>query len=339
MARISTDDGFGRDPRLDRLAELCGWSRRETAGCLQLDIWPICYDRVTPNIPARDLDIAASRGAITPVAHARGFSGALVESGFARPSTRKDTTFEWVRKDKAPVSLSWKDPEWRDRIYVRGAAERIAYLIKSEESGRIGGQNSGTSRGNSSKGPLRHPSRDPQGSGNPTSTATDTPTAPSSAPDPATDRSKNSARPAVGGDCDLFGELKAKVDAYSGDIGKARGRKAKKPFEHTPAEAAIVRLILEKLGAHTDTRYSGIDEHARLIVGRLRDGLTEADLRKIVAYCAHPTGLDWVGKPEQIKYLRPETLFGPKTYSRYLDHARSWYAKHIGNEEPEGAAA
>ena len=334
MARISTDDGFGRDPRLDRLAELCGWTRRETAGCLQLDIWPICYDRVTPNIPARDLDIAAARGAVTPVAHARGFSGALVESGFARPSTRKDTTFEWVRKDKAAVSLSWKDPEWRDRIYVRGAAERIAYLIKSEESGRIGGQNSGTSRGNSSKGPLRHPSRDPQGSGNPTPTATDT----ASASAVATDQSKNSARPSVGGDRDLFGELEAKCDAYSGDVGKARAnkaRKAKKPFDHTEAEAASVRLLLDKLGQHTGTQYSGADEHVRLIVGRLRDGVTEWDLRCVIGYCAHPTGLGWTDKPDLSKYLRPETLFGPRTISKYLDAARSWATKHIAQPEQQ----
>ncbi len=142
-------------------------------------------------------------------------------------------------------------------------------------------------------------------------------------------KEKNSARPSDGGGLPGFRDL---VDA------KAAERRARrpKPLALTEVEQATVSVILEKLGNHTDTRYSGTDDHTRLIVARLRDGLTELDLRKIIAYCAHPTGMGWLDKPDQIKYLRPETLFGPKTYSRYLDPARSWYAKHI---EPQQGAA
>src|SRR6478736_241021 len=193
MPRISLDDGLGRDPRLDHLAELCGWSRREAGGCLALDVWPICYDRVTPNIPARDLNIAAARFAITPCKHPQGFVGALIEAGFARPATRADISFEWVRKGQPTVVLYWHDREWRDRIYMNGAAERIAYLVKSEESGRTGGLNSAKTRGKKVKAPSRDPQgslkgpvTDPQGSGNPPDTATAPDSASASAPDTPT---------------------------------------------------------------------------------------------------------------------------------------------------------
>jgi uncharacterized phage protein (TIGR02220 family) len=116
-------------------------------------------------------------------------------------------------------------------------------------------------------------------------------------------------------------------------------KRKKAALQTSESERAVVALVLQKLGEHTDTRYSGVDDHVRLIVGRLRDGLTELDLRCVIGYCAHPTGLNWVNKPDQSKYLRPETLFGPKTISRYLDSARSWYAKHYAPLERQERVA
>lgn len=199
---MSLDDGFGRDPRLDHLAQLCGWTRRETAGCLQLDVWPLCYDRVTPNIPTRDLNIAAARYAVSPVAHPGGFAGALIEAELARPSTRADVSFMWVRKGHPDVLLYWRDREWRDRVYLRGSAERIAYLVKAEEAGRVGGRNSGKSRANTGGLPSREPQGTLKGSGN-VLNPPDTPTVPdsASAPDlasvPALPEQRASPPPAV----------------------------------------------------------------------------------------------------------------------------------------------
>jgi uncharacterized phage protein (TIGR02220 family) len=119
----------------------------------------------------------------------------------------------------------------------------------------------------------------------------------------------------------------------------SRPRKSK-PSDATAPERASVRLLLDKLGSHTDTQYSGASEHTRLIVARLRDGITEWDLRCVIGYCAHPTGLGWTEKPELVQYLRPETLFGPRTISKYLDPARAWSRKHIiAQPEPQGADA
>lgn len=146
MARISLDDSLGRDPRLDHLAELCGWTRRETAGCLQLDVWPLCYDRITPNVPPDDINRMANRGAPTPVLVEGGFAAALIKCGLARKSTQGDLVYRWERDDGQTVDLEWPDQTWRGRIYIKGSAERIAYRLKKKASGKVGGKRSAVSR-------------------------------------------------------------------------------------------------------------------------------------------------------------------------------------------------
>jgi hypothetical protein len=182
MARLSIDDSIGRDSRLDHLAMLCGWTKRETMGCLQLDIWPLCYDRVTPNIPQLDLEIAAGRNAVTPIKHQGGFVGALIESKMGRPATKADRSFEWRPKgwkEGDPViTIEWPDQEFRDRVYITGAAERIAYIAKSRTAGAIGGRKSAETRSKQSKQPSKgrlsdppsDPGRVPQGVVNPSAT-------------------------------------------------------------------------------------------------------------------------------------------------------------------------
>jgi uncharacterized phage protein (TIGR02220 family) len=118
--------------------------------------------------------------------------------------------------------------------------------------------------------------------------------------------------------------LKSKVDAVVGEVGARRARKSK-PSEPTAAERESVRVVLEKLSTRNGVRYSGTAEHTRLIVNHLRAGVTEMDLRAVIGYCA--LELDWATNADMAKYLRPETLFGPKTIDRYLDPARTWFAK------------
>lgn len=83
--------------------------------------------------------------------------------------------------------------------------------------------------------------------------------------------------------------------------------------------------VLERIGSHNGVRYSGTDKHVGLVAARIRDGLDEADLRAIVAYCANK----WADKPDMLEYLRPETLFGPDSHTKYLDAARSAFAADI----------
>lgn len=109
----------------------------------------------------------------------------------------------------------------------------------------------------------------------------------------------------------------------TGDPGPNTKQAKRKPSDATPGEIESVRNVLAKLTEHNGINYSRSAEHTRLIVAQLRNGVTEHDLRKVVAYCAMKTFPP--DKPELRMYLRPETLFGPRTIDRYLDPARAWF--------------
>jgi hypothetical protein len=152
MARMSIDDMLGRDPRLLRLAKACGWSRRETAGCLVLDVWPLCYDREKIDISDVDIDIAADLD---------GFAQLMVNAGLATRS--------------AP-----------GKVRVAGARDRIRYLQSKRAAGYRGGVKSAEVREkevkqNSStrQALVKHSSSKGQARGNPS--APDLPSASASA--------------------------------------------------------------------------------------------------------------------------------------------------------------
>jgi uncharacterized phage protein (TIGR02220 family) len=107
---------------------------------------------------------------------------------------------------------------------------------------------------------------------------------------------------------------------------KPRGRR-KREVNATDAERDAAARVLAKLGERNGVKYRGSDAHLRLIVGRLRDGFSELDLRKVIAYCAEPRsngGKGWEDDENMRQYLAPETLFGPETFQKYIDPARSW---------------
>lgn len=152
MARMSIDDMLSRDPRITVLASILGWSRRETAGCLVMDVWPICYDQRTHLISERVLDAAAGHV---------GFAKAMVEAELA----------EMDRSGK---------------IHVRGARERIEYLERKRDSGRLGGIKSAESRLNDPKQTSSTGGSTPQARRNPPSPASAPDHSP--APPPVSDR-------------------------------------------------------------------------------------------------------------------------------------------------------
>lgn len=149
MARMSIDDSFGRDPRVRVLAKKCGWSRRETMGAL-LDIFAVCYDRVTALLPEQHIITTAEQDGL----ECPGFVEKLIESGLA--SRHKNSSM----------------------IRIAGAEERILYLIQKSESGRVGGLKSAESRKKQPKQTsstpqavlpltLKHPGSTPQAPRNP----------------------------------------------------------------------------------------------------------------------------------------------------------------------------
>jgi len=114
MARMSIDDSFLRDPRVKRLALRCGFSVWEARGRL-LEVWAICYDRASPDLPESDVDDAADFA---------GFAAALDEVGLAALRTLRG----------------------RRVAHLAGVEKRIEYLGTREESGRQGGLKSGEAR-------------------------------------------------------------------------------------------------------------------------------------------------------------------------------------------------
>lgn len=105
------------------------------------------------------------------------------------------------------------------------------------------------------------------------------------------------------------------------------GSKSARP---TDTEQQAVRRVLDKLGDNSGVSYRGSPRHTKLIVDRLRSGITEFELRFVIGYCSRE--LRWAeepadGRQDMRPFLRPETLFGPQTIERYLDAARTWAAK------------
>lgn len=219
----------------------------------------------------------------------------IVEVHIDRAADRKGFAAAMVNADLAT--------RHRNGIRVRGAEERIDYLQRKRDAGRTGGLNSAKSRADVPK----HLGQAPpppgaQAPGNPPDPVPDL--VPDPSPDPVPDQNKNPHTPKGGG----------------------RSRSKPGKGEPTSAELASVRVVLDRLGAQNGVSYSMARRHVALIVRQLREGITELELRAVVAYCADPEssgGLGWRGSPKMHKHLCPETLFGPETIARYLDPARA----------------
>jgi uncharacterized phage protein (TIGR02220 family) len=194
----------------------------------------------------------------------------------------------------------------RGGLRIRGAGKRIEYLGAKREAGRLGGLKSGESRRLSAK----HPRSNNEAPPNPPDPVPDLP--PDPVPDPVPDQERR----------DLVAPH------------PARGRRAGKPAS-SPADHAVVMRILGKLGEHNGVRYGGAAQHVKLIAARLRDGLTEWQLRAVVAFCAD----EWKADEKMRKYLRPETLFGPESIAKYLDPACSRYRDLIAQHATQPTLA
>jgi len=155
MARMSVDDSFLRDPRVKKLAKLCGWSRRETMGAL-LDVWAVAYDRAQPTIPAEEIDLAAELD---------GFTAKMVEAGLAQ---------------RTPGG---RGGGYDGDVWISGVSKRVEYLAGARAKGAEGGRKSGEVRRGSRK-PFKGVDGDPQGSTN----LPDTATVPDAVPDAVPER-------------------------------------------------------------------------------------------------------------------------------------------------------
>lgn len=163
MARMSIDDKLTRDPRAIMLGRIYGWRRQEAIGRL-IDVFALTYDRVSDVLPLQEIDIAAEQ---------EGFAESMVLVGLAERATTG--------------------------LRIKGAAERIGYLLDSKESGRIGGVRSGESRRKQSKGKTKRPFEGPlkgqRSDPSPNHEGSTNPPSPSPVPDPDSKSRAGEPRP------------------------------------------------------------------------------------------------------------------------------------------------
>jgi uncharacterized phage protein (TIGR02220 family) len=107
----------------------------------------------------------------------------------------------------------------------------------------------------------------------------------------------------------------------------ARSRAARKP-PATESEENAYQRVMAKLRDASGIDYQDCDDHRSYVIGRLRDGIHELELRAVVAFCADK----WEGNPDMVDYLRPKTLFGPRKIYDYLDAARTRYRADLDRE-------
>ncbi len=132
MARMSIDDMFLRDPRVGILALELGCNKYEARGRL-LEVWSICYDRVSEALPEAHVDAASE---------IPGFASALVKAGLA------ECACDGV-------------------IRISGVKQRVEYLEAKARAGRKGGVKSGESRRNTHEAKPKQPRSTPQAPPNP----------------------------------------------------------------------------------------------------------------------------------------------------------------------------
>lgn len=188
-------------------------------------------------------------------------------------------------------------------LRISGVKQRIKYLEARSDAGRKGGVKSGESRRKNREANTKHSFKQSEAPLNPPVPDP----VPDPDPPPVPDPEKNSATPSARGSS---GSTSVKRKSKNGP---------------TDAERASARRVLDKLGSRNGIGYTGTESHVALITTQLRSGVTELELRAVIAYCADK----WADKPDMLEYLRPETLFGPKTIGRYLDPARSVYAREL----------
>lgn len=261
MARMSIDDMVGRDPRITMLAHALGWSRREAVGCLVADVWPIVYDQRTELISERVLDAAAG--------HA-GFAAALIEC-------------ELATRDRS------------GKVLIKGARERIRYLETKTDAGRQGGLNSAETRRkiSSKRQAGLEASVEVKRS---TRQAGLNPPVPDSAPDPVPALSVP-ATPAESASGDLFGALKSKVDAATGDVGRKRAEKPatpKQPAPHQPAIEHFDARYSDAYGCRPEWRAAG---EAKLIADLTRRHGAAEVIRRIDALFDGSAEISWLKPP------------------------------------------
>lgn len=316
-------EAFG-DPRFDVLGQLLGTSKYDALGRMA-HMWSWATDRgrldVPEHIAAVYFDGSVNRVAFVVLAELGEYCECTQQNG---DSTQQN-----------PTKAS-RHPAGCQHIRVAGAAGRLEWLSEHRATKTEAGRKRAETAARGPNGAFlpKRPAHAGSAGPAPDQQATSRPPAESSVLSLSlSTEEKSSAAPSAGG---AQGVLD-KIQEHLGDVGLQRALSGKRAPKSGPTadERKTALEVLAKLGTRNGVRYSGTSDHIQLIAARLRDGVTADDLARVVDYCA--IGI-WKDKPEMRQYLRPETLFGPKTIGKYLDPARSWGGRSLPAGSQSGAS-
>ena len=111
----------------------------------------------------------------------------------------------------------------------------------------------------------------------------------------------------------------------SADTEKSREEKSREEKDivgQKPDLKPLAEEVLNFLNSKTGRQYEAVPANLEMIVARLKEGSTAADLRAVVAKKCR----DWSGDEKMAQYLRPATLFNRTKFAQYkgeLAHADS----------------
>lgn len=111
----------------------------------------------------------------------------------------------------------------------------------------------------------------------------------------------------------------------------------KRVAEGSESERADMALVFSKLSERTGRAYGGDKDHRRLVLTLFRSGYTAWDLRRVIGYCGDQLG--WSNDPQMEKYLRPQTLFGPRKFGEYIGDARIAFPFDAPSEPATGTGS
>ena len=105
--------------------------------------------------------------------------------------------------------------------------------------------------------------------------------------------------------------------------------KAKELFENKK-NSDIIDSIIKYLNEKTNRNYSSKSTaNRKFVAGRLGEGYTEKDLKKVIdTMCSK-----WLRDPKMNMYLRPETLFNATKFQTYINlvkqEDKDWTVKQV----------
>lgn len=95
-------------------------------------------------------------------------------------------------------------------------------------------------------------------------------------------------------------------------------------------KASEARTLLGFLNDKAGKRFPESDSNVGIIVARMREGFTPAQIRQVIAFKVR----EWNGDEEMRKFLRPDTLFNRSKFSNYVGEIGTV----TPDSQPEGAS-